>query len=424
MRRLPLALLLTGVAIAQDLHPPGVLLLSRIKRHVAEDLARLPNISCLETIQREYQPPHGKTHPLDTVRLEVLTNGHKELYAVPGGRKFSEEHPIQYVGSGVIGDGFFGLFLREVLVDGNVSYEFKGEVELAGRRLARYDWRLPITYSGHIFTLQDGQGRVGMHGSFWGDPETYDVVRLQMDADDFPPSLPLAEAVTIIDYARTSIGDGQTVLLPESGEFRMVRLTGQADHNHIDFTHCRLYGAQSTLSFGVPDAPDAEPVARFGVSSNDDTLRPLPAGLQIAIKLTSRIATDAVVGTQIEGTVVSSLPPKGVSSPLAAGARVRGRIRRMEHYTSPVQHHVVAIEFTEAEFEGIRYRFYADLVDLDAGPSISSELTVTRTDPGITHGQTYWLPQLPGVASFFVRGVKLDLPPGFRSTWKTLALKP
>ena len=48
--------------------------------------------------QREYQPAKGKMRPLDTVRLEVLTNGDKELFASPGDRKFSERHPMQLCG--------------------------------------------------------------------------------------------------------------------------------------------------------------------------------------------------------------------------------------------------------------------------------------------------------------------------------------
>jgi len=112
-RALLLLFALFPCALPQDLLPPGVLLYSRIKRHVGEELARLPNISCLETVQRAHRPANGKARQLDTVRLEVLTNGQKELYAAPGERKFSEEHPIQYVGSGVIGDG--GSWLNQLL---------------------------------------------------------------------------------------------------------------------------------------------------------------------------------------------------------------------------------------------------------------------------------------------------------------------
>src|ERR1700680_4369505 len=86
-------LILAAAAFAQDL-PPEVLLLSRVRRHIKEELQRLPNISCLETVQREHKPARGKVEPLDTVRLEVLTNGHKELFASPGDRNLWVQHPI------------------------------------------------------------------------------------------------------------------------------------------------------------------------------------------------------------------------------------------------------------------------------------------------------------------------------------------
>src|SRR5579864_7011245 len=91
-------LMMAATAIAQDL-PPGVLLLSQARRHITEELQRLSTISCVETVQRAYQPPKGKMRPLDTIRLEVLTNGDKELFASPGDRKFSENHPSSFAGS-------------------------------------------------------------------------------------------------------------------------------------------------------------------------------------------------------------------------------------------------------------------------------------------------------------------------------------
>jgi hypothetical protein len=429
------ALLAAGLALAplampQELFPPGVLLLSRIQRHVRQELDRLPNVSCLETVRREFQPAGGKMRALDSVRLEVLADGHRELYASPGERKFSPEHPVTYTGSGVIGDGFFGLYLKEILVDGNVSYDYKGEEDLAGRRVARYDYRLPLRASGHEFRLHDGSGTVGLHGSFWADPENYDVIRLEMVADDFPPTLPLTEAITSVNYARLGLGENQAALLPESGEFRMARFSGEAHHNVIDFTHCRLFGAQSTLSF---DAPSDTP-ARFGISSNDDTVRPLPAGIEITVRLARPIANIAAVGAIIEGEVAKSVAPKVQKAMIAAGAKIRGRIRRMERYDEPMTHYVVAIEFTEVESEGIRYRFFADLVEMDNPPGIeqaiatSNEPAVRRlrdgTDEIRTHHELLLLTPLPGVASFFFRGAKLDLPPGFRTVWKTRAFTP
>src|SRR5512138_646214 len=106
-------LVLAAVAIPQDL-PPGVVLLSKVKLHTKQELQRLANVCCLQTVQREHQPPRGKMRPLDTVRLEVLFNGTKELFASTGGRKFTEDHPISYAGSGDLGNGFFGLHLKNI----------------------------------------------------------------------------------------------------------------------------------------------------------------------------------------------------------------------------------------------------------------------------------------------------------------------
>ena len=125
---------------------------------------------------------------------------------------------------------------------------------------------------------------------------------------------------------------------------------------------------------------------------------------------------------------------KGESVTIAGGSRVRGRVRRMERYTAPSPHFVVAIEFTEVESEGIRYRFYADLVSMDSAAGVEERLATNgkeevRNLPD--HGmyvrnshEELWLPSLPGVAVFFVRGAKLELPQGFRTIWKTRPVGP
>ena len=60
----------------------------------------------------QVQQSKGKMRPLDTIRLEVLTNGDQELFASPGDRKFSEQHPLTYAGSGMLGNGLFGPYLK------------------------------------------------------------------------------------------------------------------------------------------------------------------------------------------------------------------------------------------------------------------------------------------------------------------------
>jgi hypothetical protein len=425
-------LILAGAALAADL-APGVVLLAAIKRHMKEELDRLPNVSCVETVRREFRPAKGRMKPFDTVRLEVHTDGQKEFYASPGEREFSSAHPMDYAGSGVMVNGFFGMHLKNVLGSTDVTFDYKGEEEIAGRRLARYDYRVSEMFGGQSFNLPEGSGTAALHGSIWADPRTYDVIRLEMDAGDFPPAVPLTEAMTRIDYARIAFDGGASLLLPASGEFRMVKVSGETSHNQIEFTDCRLFQARSELSFNEPGSPAAPTLAAAAPSTNENR-RTLPAGLRIDVKLNSRITGKLAVGGLIEGVVTAAVRQDG-SVLVAANSPVHGRIRRLEQRTDPEPYFIVALEFTEVESQGIRYRFFADLIELGSAPGVEVELSSGSTESHPIPGgfgariekrkwDKTWLPGLPGVASFFVTGGDLDLLPGFRTAWRTRTATP
>ena len=427
-----IGLIFAVTMIAQDL-APEVLLLSRVKTHMREELQRLTSISCLETVEREHQAAKGKMRPLDTIRLEVLTNGDRELFASPGDRKFSENHPMSYAGSGALGDGLFGPYLKDILLSGGVASRYKGEEGAGGRRLARYDYQIPLLISGQTIQTPEGSGKVGLHGSFWVDPQTYDVTRLEMNADEFPPTLPVTEMTTSIDYARTRLGNGLVILLPQAAETRLAMYSGEVNQNRIEFTHCRVFGAESTVDFNPTNS--AAEATRFGVAAVDQTLRPLPDGLQIAVKLRSRISGDLAVGTLIDGVVAAPVAAKR-SIVIPAESPVRGRIRRMEHYTSPFPYFIVGLEFTEVEVQGVRYLFYADLVDIDRAPGVELILSTKNTSTTQTNDLVFGaqssvqmleslvLHNLPGVATFFDKGSELELPADFRTVWRTRPLRP
>jgi hypothetical protein len=419
------ALGLSWAVAAQGL-PPGALLLARVKTHTREQLARLPNCSCLETVRRNRRPAGGMMRPFDTIRLEVLYSGGHELYASPGDRRFSDTHPVDFVASGFIGNGHFALFLREISGEGALSYEYRGEEPLAGRRLARYDYRVPVSVSGNIISLVEGSGTVGIKGSFWADPATYDVVRIVAEAEEIPPSLPVVALVTSIDYAHTNLG-GADFLLPQSADYRMLRFSGEETRNHLEFTHCHLFSAQSSISFGDRDEPP-----RFGASSVLELTRELLPALQVVVKLSTPITETTTVGTLIAGVVEGGvLRKKKVLIP--DGSPVRGRVRRLEWSDDQGGYFIVGLEFTEIEAAGTRYRFFADLVDTDPLPGFRQVIRTVKRDTTIGRGgqrtvlettEVLQLTDLPGVGSFFVQARRLDLPPGFRTTWKTRALIP
>ncbi|HTB20823.1 MAG TPA: hypothetical protein VK708_22015 [Bryobacteraceae bacterium] len=425
------ALVSAWMASAQDL-PPGVLLLSRVENHIKAEFQHLASVSCLETAQRELGQPKGKLRPLDTVRLEVISNGDQELFASPGGTKFSAQQPLSFAGSGMLGNGLFGLYLKNILLNGNATTQYKGEEDLAGSRLARYDYQLDPTFSGQTIELPEGSGSVGLKGSFWVDPRNYDVMRLELNADEIPPNLPISALTTSINYGRTILNNQLTVLLPEMAEVHLLKRSGQISHDQVEFTHCRVFGAESTIDF---NASAGEPQAGFGAVSLDDTVRQLSGGLQVTVKLRSRVSIDTTVGTLIDGVVAEDVKDKHAVV-IPAGSPVRGRIRRMERYAGPFAYFVVGIEFTEVEVGGIRHIFYADLVNIDPAPGVG--LTLSTGDNGAEAPRNQLsapgtaitvtkerivVHNLPGVATFFFRGDTLDLPQNFRTVWKTRTLQ-
>ena len=391
-----------------------------------EELARLPNCSCLETVRRDHQPAGGKMQPLDVIRLEVLYSDHHEYFASPGDRRFSEDHPSAFTGGGTIGNGHFALFLGEVTTEHGLSYEYKGEELLAGRRLARFDYRVPANISGHTVTMVEGRGIVGTKGSFWADPATYDIVRIAMEAEEIPPNLPILEYSNSVDYAHTNLG-GSDFLLPQSADFRLAKFSGEDNRNHIEFTHCHLYGAESSISFGTNAG-----FPLFGASSVLEVKRELLPALQVVVKLSARITERTAVGALIEGVVDGNVLRKKIVL-IPDGSPVRGRVRRLEWNEEKGGYYVVALEFTEIEAAGMRYGFFADLIDVDRLPGLRQTILTRKppeTSPLRGGGETIFsdeilsLPDLPGVGSFFVQARHLDLPPGFRMTWKTRALVP
>jgi hypothetical protein len=157
----------------------------------------------------------------------------------------------------------------------------------------------------------------------------------------------------------------------------------------------------------------------------------LPA-LQVVVKVSTRITDQTAVGALIEGKVDGNVLRKGRLL-IPDGSPVRGRVRRLEWYEDKGGYYIVGLEFTDIEAAGTRYRFFAGLEDMDRLPGLrqtirtsKQETYALRNDSTTTVDSTeiLSLPELPGVGSFFVQAPSLDLPPGFRMTWRTRALVP
>jgi hypothetical protein len=297
-------------------------------------MAHMPKYTCLETFERSHKLAGRKGE--DTVRLEVLFTGQKEFFDSPGGRDFKEENPGVFVGSGLIGNGMFAGHLQALFVNDQGQFMYRGEESLAGRRAAKYDYRVPILQSGYAITTASGTAVVAWKGTFWADPVTFDLIRLEVRADDIPPLLEISDAITTVEYASTRIGQ-EDVLLPQTGELRLLGTSGEESLDRFEFTHCRSFQTETRISFAEPDA--APGPAKAAPATPNHAAPPvartlsLPGGLTVTIALEAPVTDRAAVGELIEGHVVGNLSFHG-KTVIADGTTVHGRIRQMEHYAT------------------------------------------------------------------------------------------
>jgi hypothetical protein len=228
----------------------------------------------------------------------------------------------------------------------------------------------------------------------------------------------LQESRTDVDYARMRIGDSD-VMLAQQAELSMLDADDVESYNRIDFTHCRSYAATSAISF------DSKPV-EAGEAAPASLAAPVagpavPAFLEVTVLLTTPVSDKDAVGALIEGKISGDVVHKG-KVVVPDGSLVHGRIRRLEHYPDRGVFGV-GLEFTEVEGRGELLPFYADLLRVDKDPQIQPELSrrifVLAKSSTRLANESITLPELPGVASFFIKGERFTLPAGFRLVWRT-----
>jgi hypothetical protein len=419
-------LTLVWVGSTQDF-APGVVMLARIKSHMREEAARLPNYTCLETIDRFHKEPDRAASsrealkPLDRVRLEVVYSDHREWFGSPGDSKIGTADPSAFVGSGLIGTGVFASMLNNVLA--GAIFEYRGDDPLNGRAAFRYDFQYPRQSKGFDISMEGGAGPVGEKGSLWVDPKSLDLIRLEANAQEIPAYLPLAASGTTVNYARTGIGDS-SVLLPQQATMQLAATTGVENYDHIEFTHCRAFSAESAISFDAPaDAPADVPASTAPeVRPVPGSRRTIPANLQVTVELTTPISSRDVVGQLITGKVVGDVTRKGTVV-IPHGATVRGRMRRLERYQGNERPaFIVGLEFTDVDASGGAAPFYADILRMEPAAlraKLTERVAVHDAKGDRITEQTITLADLPGVASFFVTGDTFSLPTGLRTVWRT-----
>lgn len=425
MRTPAAAKFLTAIAcaipcIAQQFSPE-ILLLARLKEHIRQNLAGTENYTCVETVARSTRKKaNGRMEPEDTLRLEVARVGGMELFSFQGERTFGEKPLRALVGSGLIADGLFASFAHDLFATNLPTITYAGAGEPMGRRrVVLYNFRFPLLFSHYNVTTAAGSAEVGWSGSFSAETDSFELLRLSVQADDIPVQLGLSSVVTEIEYGKHELATG-AVQLPQTAVVSTSYTTGAMSVNHTEFSQCREFSAESILSFDDPAPSEKLPI---DIQPREAVL---PENLTIPLRLDAPIEFKrAAVGDPISATVDANVAQHGKRW-LAKGTKVSGRIRRLEQHKDYI---MVDLEFSEILQEGVRLRFNGIMYRCDltedvkasASPSISgaSGRSLGRIEAPIISPDVFVHSGVPGVGSFVLRTKPYRIPGGFRMLWKT-----
>jgi hypothetical protein len=348
--------------------PDPVATFLRTRERLLADLDRMPRYTCVQTITRTYyEPPfrlhkpscaalisehQARKHELSTLgwdrlRLDVALVEDKNVYSWVGAPRFTDETLEKLAGRGPLGSGDFGIFLREILHRGTVN--FQREEVMDGRRLLAYSYDLPITKSGYQIMTHDGWKVTAYSGTLLLDPVATDLARLTVRTAELPESSPACQAISEVTYGRTSIHE-RMVLIPRETRLRTIDRPGSESFSLTSFASCREYGSSGRMVVDNPDGP-ADPST--GPVSSAQPASPLPAGIRFEARIVTPIDSDtAAAGDPIEAVLRSPMRDKKNSVIAPAGARLHGRLRRVEHRSQPTDHFEIVVQFESVEIAG------------------------------------------------------------------------
>lgn len=379
---LPLLLFLALFQV-QDVLPPEMRLLVQIKQRMKNNLEHLPNYTCLAELSRFDRGRRDNTWlPTDTFRLEVALVGDDEWFSRPGAGRLETRDLREIIPNGVMSTGDYASHARSIFISILPQFEFVGMEKVGDRNTAKFNYKVSLFGSGYRMSNGTQSELVAYHGSFWGDSESGDVVRLDVHTDDIPEILGMKESTTTVEYARVRIGSSD-FLLPKSSELVLIHLNGTASRNEIVFSNCRQYGTESAVSF------------EQGAS--------LPAGLPLALKLDTALDSQSTrPGDAVTAEVVGDVSHQGQRL-VPSGARVRGRVLQMDFLPGNPPTYRVVLQFDEIAAGKTHYPFTATLESL---PDDRRLRRSTEVAP------------LPGILGMLVRQRPFHLE-GLLTRWKT-----
>ena len=328
-------------------------LLIQLRDRVAALGGRIPNHTCVETIQRDVfalaagpalkscgalldaarQRPAGaslKRQSTDWLRLDVAYSyAGREIYSWAGAGKFEEGEVDELVPEGAMGTGPFTTMLLSAFQNQSTKYVFDGETSLDGRRLFEYGFAVSREQSRYKVKAHKEWVVTGYTGSLLLDPKTAELVRLTVRTEELPAETGACETTTWLDYGMVELS-GNGYMLPKVARQRFIGREGGEAENTMTFSACRDFQAESKVNFD-----DAAQTGRRQPTASPASFD-LPPSLPVSVELLTAVHFGAAAaGDRIQGRLAAPILDEHGKILFPKGTPLQGRLMRVETRYAP-----------------------------------------------------------------------------------------
>jgi len=244
-------------------------IMSEIRENALSYSKNLPNYICMQVTKRHLDPTGTENWRLSDRVVERLTYfEQKESYKVEtiNDAMVTTDIPHNKL-PGAKSSGEFGSILREIFEpDTGTEFQWERWTRLGSHVMYVFSFRIKQPAYGILHEPSKQEVRVGYHGLVYADRETKAVMRIKMQCDDIPADFPIHDVSLSLDYDFTEIS-GQQFLLPYHSELRS-REGKFLVWNETDFRGYNKYGADTKISFDMPDAGSDDKLKEQPVTSD------------------------------------------------------------------------------------------------------------------------------------------------------------
>lgn len=368
---------LIGISILAHAQSPAdaaidpVDLLMRVRDQVTEHGRRIPNHTCVETVERDrFEPVDGRfvkscdtllarrrlahyagrlrLDATDRLRLDVTVAGDRELYSWAGAAHFEEGEIDRLIPDGAMGTGAFANLLLSVFDSPVPRLMFTGQTVRDVTRLLEYSFSIPVELSQYRAKGGNQWLPTGYTGTLLADPQTARLSGFTVRTEELPAATGLCEVDTSLDYGTVPFG-GIDYLMPVATRQRFIGRDGSEGENRVAFSSCREFRGKSEVEFGAlpPPASNAAGPAPAAVH--------LPAGLPVTVTVAAAIdSAQAAAGDRIEGRLARPILDSHHNTLVPEGALMEGRLMRVELLYAKPPETVIALRWETLAVNGVK----------------------------------------------------------------------